>query len=136
MAKQQQQQRRPAQTPAPRTQGPAPKRPAPPPAPARRAEKRERFVSASDRAFIYTRENFILMGIGLGLVLLGLALMGGGAMPDPKVWEPERIYSFRRITLAPLMMVAGFVVVGYAIFKKPNRSESLEVPPADNLPEA
>jgi Protein of unknown function (DUF3098) len=58
------------------------------------------------------------MGVGLGLVLLGLALMSGGAMPDPNKWQPEIIYSFRRITLAPLMMVAGFVVVILGIFKK------------------
>ena len=58
------------------------------------------------------------MGIGLGLILVGLAAMSGGAMPDPNKWEPERIYSFTRITLAPLLMVAGFVVVILGIFKK------------------
>ncbi len=60
----------------------------------------------------------MLMGIGLGLILVGLAAMSGGAMPDPNKWEPERIYSFTRITLAPLLMVAGFVVVILGIFKK------------------
>ncbi len=58
------------------------------------------------------------MGAGLALILLGLLTMSGGAMPDPKVWEPERIYSFRRITLAPALMVAGFVVVVIGIFKR------------------
>jgi hypothetical protein len=139
MAKQQQQPRRAAQPAQARPQNspsPAPKRTAPAPAAVRRPEKRVRQISPSDRAFIYTRQNFILMGIGLGLVVLGLALMGGGAMPDPRVWEPERIYSFRRITLAPLMMVAGFVVVGYAIFKRTTRPEDPALTPADNLPEA
>ncbi|HND89412.1 MAG TPA: DUF3098 domain-containing protein, partial [Saprospiraceae bacterium] len=56
--------------------------------------------------------------IGLGLILAGLAAMTGGAMPDPSKWEPERIYSFTRITLAPLLMVAGFIVVILGIFKK------------------
>lgn len=58
------------------------------------------------------------MGIGLGLVLLGLLAMSGGAMPDNNTWDPNIIYSFRRITLAPILMVAGFVVVAYGIFKK------------------
>ena len=58
------------------------------------------------------------MGVGLALVMLGLLLMSGGAMPDPNTWDPELIYSFRRITLAPFLMVAGFVVVIYGIFKK------------------
>jgi len=44
--------------------------------------------------------------------------MAGGAMPDPNKWEPERIYSFQRITLAPILMVAGFVVIIVGIFKK------------------
>ena len=71
------------------------------PAPARRpAEKKESIFAAGDNELIFGRQNFILMGIGLALVLIGLATMSGGAMPDPNKWEPERIYSFRRITLA------------------------------------
>lgn len=57
------------------------------------------------------------MGLGLFLVLAGLAAMLGGAMPDPNKWEPERIYSPVRITLAPILMVAGFVTVIWGIFK-------------------
>ncbi|MEI6410954.1 MAG: DUF3098 domain-containing protein [Bacteroidota bacterium] len=88
------------------------------PAPARRTEKKESFFSADSNAFIFGRQSFLYMGIGLALILLGLVTMSGGAMPDPNKWEPERIYSFRRITLAPIMMVAGFVVVAIGIFKK------------------
>lgn len=58
------------------------------------------------------------MGMGLLLILAGLVAMTGGAMPDPNKWEPDRIYSFRRITLAPILMVAGFVAVAIGIFKK------------------
>lgn len=88
------------------------------PAPVRRTEKKERFFSADSNAFIFGRQSFMYMGIGLGLVILGLITMSGGAMPDPNKWEPELIYSFRRITLAPIMMVAGFIVVAIGIFKK------------------
>ncbi len=111
MAKQQQQQR-----PAPQPQA-QPRKTAP--APVRRpAEKKESIFSAGSKELIYGRQNFILMGIGLALVLLGLATMAGGAMPDPNKWEPERIYSFTRITLAPILMVAGFVMVAVGIFKQ------------------
>ncbi|MCB0529969.1 MAG: DUF3098 domain-containing protein [Saprospiraceae bacterium] len=87
-------------------------------APVRRTEKKESIFSSGSRDFIFGRKNFIYMGIGLGLILLGLATMAGGSMPDPNKWEPERIYSFRRITLAPLLMVAGFITVILGIFKK------------------
>lgn len=88
------------------------------PAPVRRPEKKDSIFSAGSQELIFGRQNFILMGLGLGLVLLGLAAMSGGSMPDPNKWEPERIYSFTRITLAPIIMLAGFVTVIFGIFKK------------------
>ena len=112
------------QRPQPRPQAPqSQQQPAqtkkPSPAPARgTAERKETLFSVGSRELIYGRKNFVLMGIGLALILAGLAAMSGGAMPDPNVWEPERIYSFTRITLAPLLMVAGFVVIILGIFKK------------------
>ena len=95
------------------------KKAAPAPAPARRTEKRESvFNTTGNNVLIFGRQNFIYMGIGLLLVLVGLITMSGGAMPDPNKWEPERIYSPLRITVAPILMVAGFVVVILGIFKK------------------
>lgn len=92
------------------------------PAPVRRAEKRESIFSAGSHDFIFGRKNFIYFGIGLALILLGLIAMTGGAMPDPGKWEPDRIYSFRRITLAPILMVAGFIAIIFGIFKKTDTS--------------
>jgi hypothetical protein len=104
------------------------KRPAAAPvAPVRKRESRESLFSAGKHDFIYGRQNFIILGIGLGLVLLGLILMGGGSMPDPNTWDPNIIYSFRRITLAPILMVAGFVVVIVGIFKKNNTATTSPV---------
>lgn len=73
---------------------------------------------------IFGRQNFIYMGVGLLLVLVGLAVMSGGAMPDPNKWQPEIIYSPMRITVAPILMVAGFVVVILGIFKKSKSAEA------------
>lgn len=63
-------------------------------------------------------ENYKWMGIGLVLVLLGMLLMAGGAMPSPDVWQDDIIYSFRRTVLAPIVILAGLAVEIYAIFKK------------------
>jgi hypothetical protein len=98
------------------------------PAPVRRTEKRESIFSAGSHDFIFSRKNFIYFGIGLALIMSGLIAMTGGAMPDPNKWEPERIYGFRRITLAPILMVAGFVVIIFGIFKKTDTSATPSMP--------
>ncbi len=67
---------------------------------------------------VFGRQTYIWMGIGAGLIALGLLLMAGGKMPSPDVWEPERIYSFRRTVLAPIVILAGLALEIYAIFKK------------------
>lgn len=86
-----------------------------------------------DRQLIYDRKSFMIFGAGLALVLLGLLLMAGGAMPDPERWEPERIYSFRRITLAPLSMVLGFGILVYGIFAGNKDAASAENPGAEQV---
>jgi predicted cobalt transporter CbtA len=106
MAKQQQQ-----SSPAANRPTPAPARPT--------ATRRDSIFSAGKGEFIFGRINFILFGIGLLLVLSGLAAMSGGAQPDPNQWDESVIYSSRRITLAPMLMIAGFIVVIYGIFKSP-----------------
>ena len=67
---------------------------------------------------LFDRKNYILIGIGCGLIALGLILMLGGNMKDPNVWDESIIYSFRRITLAPIVILAGLGFQVYAIFKK------------------
>lgn len=67
--------------------------------------------------FPFGRENYILMLIGIGLIFLGFALMVGGGSDDPAVWDPS-IFSTRRITVAPILVIAGFIVEVFAIIKK------------------
>ncbi len=71
--------------------------------------------------FALGSENYKLMAIGFGIIVLGFILMIGGATDDPNVFNPE-IFSFRRITLAPLILLIGFVFEIYAIMKKPKDS--------------
>jgi hypothetical protein len=67
---------------------------------------------------LFSKGNYILVGIGCALIALGLVLMLGGNMKDPNVWDESVIYSARRITLAPIIILAGLGFQIYAIFKK------------------
>ncbi len=67
--------------------------------------------------FPFGRENYILMLTGIGLIFLGFVFMVGGGSDDPAVWDPS-IFSPMRITVAPVLVIAGFVVEVYAIVKK------------------
>ncbi|MBK8633788.1 MAG: DUF3098 domain-containing protein [Saprospiraceae bacterium] len=55
---------------------------------------------------------------GVGLMALGFALMAGGHMPSPDVWDPDLIYSFRRTVLAPICILSGLGLQVVAIFAK------------------
>ena len=67
--------------------------------------------------FIFGKENYKLIILGLGILLLGFLLMIGGGSKDPKVFNPA-IFDFQRITLALILILGGFVVEIFAIFKK------------------
>ncbi|MDX9772370.1 MAG: DUF3098 domain-containing protein [Bacteroidales bacterium] len=69
-------------------------------------------------SFALGRENYKLMAIGFAIIIVGFILMAGGRSDDPKVFS-EDIFSFRRITLAPLIVLGGFIFEIYAIMKRP-----------------
>jgi hypothetical protein len=68
---------------------------------------------------LFTKENYLWMGIGIVIILLGFLLMSGGKSVDPKVFDENQVYSFRRITIAPILIMAGLMVEVYAIMKRP-----------------
>lgn len=70
------------------------------------------------KGFALTRENLRLLVVGFVIIVIGFVLMTGGKSPDPKEFNPE-IFSFRRITLAPVVVLIGFLFEIYAIMKKP-----------------
>lgn len=65
----------------------------------------------------FGRMNYILVLIGIALIALGFILMIGGGSSDPDVFN-EEMFNFRRLTLAPILVLAGFVVEIVAIFWK------------------
>lgn len=73
--------------------------------------------NSNSRELTFSRDNYLWMGIGFVLVIIGMMLMSGGHMPSPDVWDEELIYSTRRTVLAPIVILAGLAVEVYAIFK-------------------
>lgn len=68
--------------------------------------------------YLFDKQNYILMFVGLAVIVLGYVLMSGGRSQDPNVFDADALYSFRRITLAPVLIVVGLVIEGYAIMRK------------------
>lgn len=100
-----------------------------PAAPLSSASNTSSRVTSSTKAkpmgtFMFGRMNYILLAIGLITMVIGFALMSGGATSDPNVFPKEEIYSFKRITLAPIVILIGFIINLVAIFYK-DKSENL-----------
>jgi len=72
--------------------------------------------------FVFGKRNYKFMLIGLGCIALGFILMAGGGSDDPNVFDPS-IFSWRRIRLAPTLVLLGFAIEVYAILLKPNKSK-------------
>lgn len=72
--------------------------------------------------FIFHSKNYKFMFIGIAFIVLGFLLMSGGGSDDPNVFNPE-IYSWRRIRLAPALILIGFAIEVYAILLNPNKKQ-------------
>jgi hypothetical protein len=77
---------------------------------------------AHKEEFIFRRKNYKFMLIGVAFIVLGFILMAGGGSDDPNVFNPE-IYSWRRIRLAPALILIGFAIEIYAILLNPHKKE-------------
>ena len=73
--------------------------------------------------FPLQKENYILLIIGFAIIMIGFLMMMGGKSEDPNVFN-EEIFNFRRITLAPILVLFGFVFEIWAIMKKPKEAKS------------
>jgi len=75
---------------------------------------------SNKKTFIFGKKNYITMIIGLVFITLGFILMSGGGSEDPNIFNPV-IYNFRRIKLAPTLVLIGFGIQVYAILLNPNK---------------
>ncbi|SHJ48118.1 Protein of unknown function [Arenibacter nanhaiticus] len=76
----------------------------------------------SQREFIFQKKNYQFMFVGLAFITLGFVLMSGGGSDDPNVFNPE-IYNFRRIRLAPTLVLLGLGIEIYAILLNPTNKK-------------
>lgn len=75
---------------------------------------------------LYSKKNYLLMGASLLLILIGFILiMSGGQSEDPTAFSPE-IFSSRRIVVAPIVCLSGFILMIYAILVKPTQAKKEE----------
>ncbi len=72
--------------------------------------------------FPIAKQNYLMIAAGFGIIVLGFILMAGGKTEDPNVFNPDELFSFRRITLAPITVLIGFVFVIWAIMRKPKET--------------
>lgn len=79
-------------------------------------------IKNTENKFPLGKENYKLIAIGFIIIVIGFILMVGGGSDDPNVFNPD-VFSFRRITLAPIVLLIGFVFEIYAIMKKPKSEE-------------
>ena len=76
----------------------------------------------NNRDFAFGKDNFILIGVSIVLIIIGFVLMSGGGSTDGVTFNPE-IFSARRIVVAPVITVIGFLLMIFAILKK-NKDKS------------
>lgn len=84
--------------------------------------EQKRKQEAKQVFFTFERKNYIFMLIGVAFILIGFMVMMGGGSDDPNVFNPE-IYSWRRIRLAPALILIGFGIEVYAILLNPNKKD-------------
>ena len=71
--------------------------------------------------FLFDKVNYKILLLGLAVIALGFILMSGGGSEDPNVFNGEELFSFRRIRLAPTVVLIGFGITIYSILKNPKK---------------
>jgi hypothetical protein len=72
---------------------------------------------------IFSKDNYMWMLAGLIVMAIGMFLLAGGKSADPNVFDKNAVYSTTRITIAPLLILAGLVIEVLAIFRKPKANQ-------------
>ena len=73
-----------------------------------------------DKEFAFTKENYKLLLIGIGIIIVGFLLIMGGGSEDPNEFNPA-IFNAQRLYVAPIVILAGYMFLIYAIMKKPKK---------------
>ena len=76
--------------------------------------------------FPFTKINAYIILAGVAIITIGYMLMSGGGTDDPNQFNADEIFSARRITVAPIVVLIGYVVIGYGIMHKSKGNENLK----------
>lgn len=85
-------------------------------------KQKHQTVQAPKQEFIFQKKNYMFMFIGIAFIVLGFILMSGGGSDDPNVFN-EDIFNFRRIRLAPTLVLIGLGIEVYAILLNPHKKK-------------
>jgi hypothetical protein len=80
--------------------------------------KEKKTISDKQEMFVFGKHNYKFLLIGLGFILAGFLLMMGGGSDSPDEFN-DAMFGFQRLTLAPILILAGFAIQIYAIMSKP-----------------
>ena len=72
--------------------------------------------------FAFNKTNYIIVIVGLLVIITGFLLMVGGGSDDPEVFS-EAIFGFRRLTLAPILIIVGYMIEIFAIMYRPKQTK-------------
>ena len=86
------------------------------------SKKEKKQTSPVQQGFAIPKENYLYIIAGVAVLVIGFLLMTGGASDDPNKFSPE-IFSTRRLTVAPIVLLVGFGIIFYAIMKKPKGAD-------------
>jgi len=87
--------------------------------------KQQTVLPEKKQTFVFGKMNYILMLAGLGVMLLGYILMMGGGSDDPNVFS-EDLFNTRRLTISPILIIAGFILEIFAIMHRPKAKDKAE----------
>jgi len=75
-------------------------------------------INNNNNKFAFTKKNYIILAVGVLFIIIGLFLMQGGVSEDPALYNRE-MFNFQRITLAPVIILSGFIINIFAILYSP-----------------
>lgn len=83
-------------------------------------------MESKKKNFLFNKSNYVYLIIGVVLNVIGFLMMIGGGAESPNDFNGEELFSKMRITISPIIILLGYVVIIYSIMKKPKPSENEE----------
>ena len=86
----------------------------------------EKNIKETNLHFGFRKENYKILLIGLAINIIGFLLMIGGGSDDPNVFKEDELFNTTRLTISPILIIGGYIVMIYAIMKKNKKASTTE----------